>query len=296
MATTTVPTGKKPLLYPKEIILGLVVLLIFAVLYAVTLTSYNQEGQANGAPFVIGTENLANGLNVTAKVITIDPIKGELALRVDLVPTGDMTADEGLTANANLKVFINSATGTLERSFEKGKTISPFDVVISLDGMASDYPFDAYASQLYMYATAQENKDAETVDVPVAINLAAHIPGFAINVSPDKESKETYPLANIEVARSATVKTVVIAGMVIMWVIGISTIFLTMAFVFRSRKAEAFAFYSGLLFGLFGLRNSLPATPPIGTQSDFLAFLWVEAIVAIMMVINISFSLLRPQK
>lgn len=73
-------------------------------------------------------------------------------------------------------------------------------------------------------------------------------------------------------------------------------IFLTMAFVFRNRKSEAFAFYSGLLFGLFGLRNSLPGTPPIGTQSDFLAFVWVEAIVAVMMVVTITLSLIRPQK
>jgi hypothetical protein len=81
-----------------------------------------------------------------------------------------------------------------------------------------------------------------------------------------------------------------------MWAIGIAVIFLTMTFIFRNRKAEAFAFYSGLLFGLFGLRNSLPGTPPIGTQSDFLAFIWVEAIVAIAMVVTIAFSLARPQK
>jgi len=37
--------------------------------------------------------------------------------------------------------------------------------------------------------------------------------------------------------------------------------------------------FAALLFGLLCLRNSLPGTPPIGTFSDFLAFLWVQGIV-----------------
>jgi hypothetical protein len=239
---------------------------------------------------------MQDGLVVNAKVLSIDPTKGEMAVRVDLTPSGSLTEDGGYFATSNLKVFVNSATGAMERTFEKGKTINPFDVVLSLDGMVNDYPFDKYATLMNFYVTSQEDKDAEEVEVPVLMYLTANIPGYAINVAPDKESTDTSPLVNIDLARSATVKTVAIAGMCIMWAIGIATIFLTMAFVFRNRKAEAFAFYSGLLFGLFGLRNSLPATPAIGTQSDFLSFLWVEAIVAIMMVVTITVSLIRPQK
>jgi hypothetical protein len=296
MTTSASKPQGKPFLSGKEIVVGLIIVILFAAAYALTLNSYIQEGQNNSNPFVIGDEKMTDGVVANAKVLSIDPVKGEMAVRIDLTPTGALTETDGLTATSNLKVITNSATGNLERSFDKGKTISPFDIVISLDGLVNDYPFDTYSNSLILYVTSQENKDAEEVDVPVLINLTANIPGYAIDISADKESSPTYSVANLEVARSSTVKTVAIAGMVIMWTIGIATIFLTMSFVFRNRKAEAFAFYSGLLFGLFGLRNSLPGTPAIGTQSDFLSFLWVEAIVAIMMVVTITVSLLRPQK
>jgi hypothetical protein len=287
----------KKFLSTKEIIAALIIVLVFGGLYAVTLSAYIQEGQYNTIPFAIGTEDqAANGLIVNARVLSLDPVKGELAVRVDMTPQGTLTETEGSTATQNLKVYVNGATGQLERSFEKGKVISPFDVVINLDGMVNDYPFDKYSAYMYFAATSQADKDSPEEDVPVLVNFTANIPGFAINASEDKESAATARLTDISVTRSNTVVGVALAGMIIMWAIGIAVIFLTMSFVFRNRKAEAFAFYSGLLFGLFGLRNSLPGTPAIGTQSDFLSFLWVEAIVAIMMVVTITLSLLRPQK
>jgi hypothetical protein len=48
------------------------------------------------------------------------------------------------------------------------------------------------------------------------------------------------------------------------------------------------ALFAALLFGLFSLRNSLPGTPPIGTYSDFLAFLWVQGIVAIALIVALA--------
>ncbi len=296
MATSTQPQ-RKPFLTPREIIFGVVVVLIFAGLYALTLISYVNEGEYNKLPFTLGDDKAADNVVVNARMLSIDPVKGEVAIRVDVLPQGALTTTDGLTSTKSLKVLINGATGQLERTFDKGKTISPFDTVISLDGVVNNYPFDTYAGQLYVYVTSQDGKDAAEEEVPVLVNLTANIPGYQINAAADaKESTETTPLINMDASRSKTVVVVAIAGMIIMWAIGIAVIFLTMSFVFRSRKAEAFAFYSGLLFGLFGLRNSLPNTPPIGTQSDFLSFLWVEAIVAIMMVLVITISLVRPQK
>jgi hypothetical protein len=288
--------ARKSFLSVKEIIVGLLLIIVFGGSYALTLQGYHNEGANNTEGTVFSAGDAADKLVVNAKVLSIDPSKGEMAVRFDLIPDGALTEDGGYSPTQNIKVYVNASTGTAERTFEKGKTISPFDAVFNLDGLVNDYPFDSYTNQVYMYVTAQESKEADEVNVPVEVNWVANIPGYAITSSENKEGNPTNQLIDVSVERSGTVKSVAVAGMAIMWAIGIAVIFLTLAFTFRNRKAEAFAFYSGLLFGLFGLRNSLPGTPPIGTQSDFLAFLWVEAIVAIMMVVTIVVSLTRPQK
>jgi hypothetical protein len=280
----------------RELIVGLFLVVLFGGTFAYTLNAYIQEGANNAGAIVFSAGSAKDFLAVDAKVLSIDPVKGEMAVRMDLTPQGALTDDGGFSSPQALKVYVNTATGQAERVFDAGKTISPFDVVISLDGQVNDYPFDQYTSQMYVYVTSQAGKDAPEEEVPVEVNFAANVPGFGITSAEDKEGNPTNQLIDVDIMRSMTVKTVAIAGMVIMWAIGIAVIFLTMSFMFRNRKAEAFAFYSGLLFGLFGLRNSLPGTPPIGTQSDFLSFLWVEAIVAIMMVVTIVVSLSRPQK
>jgi hypothetical protein len=286
----------KKFMSPKEIIFTVIFVLILGGLYAMTLNSYLKEGQNAALPYVMGNEQEANSVFVSAKVLSIDPVKGEMSVRFDLTPQGSLTETDGLSATQNLKVFVNGATGQMERTFEKGKTINPFDAVISIDGLVNNYPFDDYASQMVVAISGQADKDAPEEDIPVVVQLTANIPGFEITADDNKESSLGVQIIDFTITRSSTVINVAVVGMVIMWAIAIAVIFLTMAYVFRNRKAEAFAFYSGLLFGLFGLRNSLPGTPPIGTQSDFLAFVWVEAIVAVMMVVTITISLVRPQK
>jgi hypothetical protein len=288
------PTKKKRII---EIVAGLVVLLIFGVIYFGALNSFKQEGEARTAPYEIGNGELADRLDINAKILAIDPLKGEMTVRVDLLPVGSLTEDDGATANKTLKVYVNGATGQLERTIEKGKIINPFDVTISLDGQATEYPHDSYEGWLVFAATAVgEEKDAEEVVVPSFLNLYENVQGFKIEASPNAESPadSSSLITDITITRSNTVVVTAVAGMAIMWAIAIAVIWLTCTVALRGRKSEAFAFYSGLLFGLFGLRNSLPGTPPIGTMSDFISFFWVEAIVAVTMVITIVASLLRP--
>jgi hypothetical protein len=288
--------ARKPFLSLKEIIVGVLLIVVFGGTYILTLQGYRAEGEANIQGTLFSAGDTADKLLVDAKVLSIDPTKGEMAVRFDLTPDGALSEDGGYSSTQALKVYVNAGTGQAERTFDAGKTISPFDVVFNLDGLVNDYPLDSYDNAIYVYVTAQENKDAAEVEVPVELTFKANIPGYKVEASENKESNATNQLIDVHVTRSSTVQTVAFAGMVIMWAIGIAVVFLTLAFTFRNRKAEAFAFYSGLLFGLFGLRNSLPGTPAIGTQSDFLAFFWVEAIVAIMMVVTIVVSLTRPQK
>jgi hypothetical protein len=289
---TVSPTPKS-----RVLLYSVILALVLIIAYGVTLNGYIQEGANNRAPYVFGDAAAADRIDVNSKILSIDPVKGEVVVRFDVTPQGGLTDTEGYSANKNLILYVNSANGQTERTFEAGKPVNPFDVTINLDGAVNDYPFDRYDGQL-IFSASSLTKEAGAVEeaVPVNMELTANIPGFAINADANKESTPDMPVVDLGVSRSSTVVIVAVVGMLIMWAIGIAVIFLTFTFVFGTRKAEAFAFYSGLLFGLFGLRNSFPGTPAIGTQSDFLAFFWVEALVAVMMVLTIVVSLRRPQK
>ncbi len=291
LEATSTPSKTKIFLY------SIVLVAVLIAGYALTLYSYIQEGQNNTAPYVIGDDKVPDRVSVYSKIMSIDPVKGEMMVRFDVFPEGNLTETDGYSSTQNLIIFVNSANGQMERTFEAGKPINPFDVTLNLDGIVNDYPFDRYDGALIVSASAKGSEaDAQEEAVPVYMELKANIPGFSIGAANNKESTADAPVVDLSVTRSSTVISVAVIGMLIMWAIAIAVIFLTFTYVFGNRKPEAFAFYSGLLFGLFGLRNSLPGTPPIGTQSDFLSFLWVEAIVAVMMVLTIAISLRRPQK
>jgi hypothetical protein len=278
------------------IVVGVILVIAFAAAYAFALISFQQEGQYRAAPWLIGDETQANRLDLNTKILSVDPSKGEMAVRVEPVPQGTLTTDGGATAATNITVYTNGATGQVERVFEKGKTISPFDMVVNLEGQVTDYPFDSHTGVLAFWVSTQDQAgDAAAQDVPVVLQTTGNLQGFSLDIASDPESSESAPIEQIQISRSGTVLTTAIAEMAIMWGIAVAVILLTVVLVTRNRKLEAFTLYSGLLFGLFALRNSLPGTPPIGTLSDFLAFIWVEGIVAAAMIVGIFWVVLKPQ-
>jgi hypothetical protein len=93
------------------------------------------------------------------------------------------------------------------------------------------------------------------------------------------------------VTRSWTVQEAAMAGIVVMWAIGIGVFALIVLMFSGWYNVRMPALFAALLFGLFSLRNSLPGTPPIGTYSDFLAFLWVQGIVALALLVAILATL-----
>jgi len=92
---------------------------------------------------------------------------------------------------------------------------------------------------------------------------------------------------NLIVTRSSTVQQAAIACMVIMWALGIGVFALIILMLAGWYNVRMPALFAALLFGLYGLRNSLPGTPPIGAYSDFLSFLWVQGIVAVALLVSI---------
>jgi hypothetical protein len=282
-----------------RILLGLVIVVAFAVLYALTLRSYDTEGAKSASAFKAGSEQEANRLDVNATVLSVDPIKDEMVVRMEFTPQGDLTADEGWTVSKGLNLYTNSASGKQETVFEKGKHPNPMDMAFNLSGQASDYPFDQHEGQIYLgLETVADAKDGTAAEsVPVAVEFYGSLPGLKIAASPSTESQHGLVAIDMQVARSSTVRVFAIAAMIAMWAIALVMLFMVIC-VIGGRKVELamFGLASGLIFGFWALRNSLPGTPPVGTLSDFMAFFWAEAIAALSITALVIVWLVRPSK
>lgn len=137
---------------------GLVVLFVAA--FVLVLRAYRQEGERRAAVISESGERDPNHVEVFVKLVSVDPIKGDASARLDFVPHGDLTPDNGGTLSRDIKLLVNSATGKQEHVFERGKRMNPVDVTVNLyDGAVTDYPFDHHKAYLEMSLESVKGKD-----------------------------------------------------------------------------------------------------------------------------------------
>lgn len=140
------------------IAVGLVVL--FVVGFVLVLRAYKQEGEKRTAVISESGERDPNHIEIFVKLVSVDPNKGDASARLDFVPHGDLTNDNGSTLSRDIKLLVNSATGKQEHVFEKGKRMNPVDVTVNLyDGTVTDYPFDHHKAYLEMYLEGVKGKE-----------------------------------------------------------------------------------------------------------------------------------------
>jgi hypothetical protein len=136
----------------KDIIITIAVLIAFAVGLVLVLRVYKNEGEKRSAAVSDLGDKDPNHIEVDVKLISIDPNKGDIVARLEFLPKGNLTKDEGMTLARDLKMFVNSATGKQELEFPKGKRMNPTEVVVNMyDGLVTDYPFDRHRAFLEFY-------------------------------------------------------------------------------------------------------------------------------------------------
>jgi archaellum component FlaG (FlaF/FlaG flagellin family) len=136
----------------KDIIITVVVVILFAAGLVLVLNIYKSEGEKRSASVSDLGEKDPNHIEVDVKVVSIDPNKGDIVARLEFLPKGNYTKDEGLTLAREVKLFVNGATGKQETDFPKGKKMNPMEVVVQMyDGLVTDYPFDKHKAYLEMY-------------------------------------------------------------------------------------------------------------------------------------------------
>jgi hypothetical protein len=285
----------------KEAIIGSIALILFFVCYFFVVSTYTaEEKKTSESGFFSGDEARKDKISVEGKVLSIDPVKGELVVRLQFYPEGSYVSKDGVSLSKNIDILVNSITGKSLYTFKKGDIMSPADVVVELQESVSKYPFDKHKSNFYMeistpLASGSVSSPPEDYDfVPFTINFGAALNGYN-NTAIDNSEDDSSCDVDITVQRSSIVITFVCFVMVIKWALALSALFVTLSVVVRKRKVELamFSWLAALLFALPPLRNAMPNVPPIGSLNDILSFFWAEGIVAISLVAMVFVWLIR---
>ena len=155
----------------KDIIVTIAVVIVFGIALVLVLNIYKGEGEKRSAAVSDLGDKDPNHIEVDVKLVSIDPNKGDIVARLEFLPKGHFTTDEGATLARDLKLFVNSASGKQELDFPKGKRMNPMEVVVNMyDGLVTDYPFDKHSAYLEMYflpgKEAGKEKTAEAAPKP----------------------------------------------------------------------------------------------------------------------------------
>ena len=283
----------------KRLIPVIIGILVFGILYVLMLNLYKSEGNAGEAK-VFGSQT--EDMVITAKLISIDPIKGDVTARLQFSPQGSFINAEDGTLAQSLLLDLNSASGKTEINFKKNEKMNPVDMVVSLyDGDVMSYPFDEHAADLYVGLSSvmeTEGQPKEFTAVPFKVDFSGALSGYSISAEELQKKEDGYTEIYLTIARSSSVLFFAIFIMVLQWLLAIVAVSVTLTCLITGRKIEAtlFSWMGALLFALVPLRNAMPSVPPVGALADYLSFFWAEILVAVSLVIFVYTYLSRPLK
>lgn len=264
------------------LIIGLILLAVFAGAYIFVLSAYRSEGENRAAELAADTQKAGeNRIDVTGRIVTADPLKGDIMVRLEFTPRGNLASGEGGALARDLELYVSSAAGKNLHEFKKGKRMNPVEAIVEIyEGEPMDYPFDNHSAEL---SFAFQPTGGGDESIPVAVEMRGSVAGLRIDAEYAQENSPAHPVIDISVERASTARFFSIFIMIAMWALTIGVICLVFRVFAGHRKIEIsmFSFLGALLFAFPALRNSQPGTPPIGTLSDFLAFFWAEVIIAL---------------
>ncbi len=306
----------------KEIVAALLILILIGAGVYFSLGIFASESEQKEV-VIADASKVENHVEVYVKLLTIDTIKGDATVRMELIPHGNVIDEDG-GLSSGLRFYIPSANGKTEIEFKKGQSLAPVEAVLSMyGGNAADYPFDSHKAGFYALmeklevpsapkpaATPAVEEEGETPAatpkpaepelgyVPLDVSFFGSIPGYKIGAAKSKDLEEGLVAFDIEIARSNTIVGFSMFVVALMWGLSIAVLFLFLSVLLRGRKPELgmFSFMAALLFAFYAVRNSQPNVPPIGVFSDFVSFFWAEALVALCLLLTVFVWVFRSTK
>lgn len=250
------------------------------------------------ALFVFENSESDDLVRIEATIANIDPLKGDMTVRLDTSAEGDLVAEDG-SLTKEIRVLVNSVNGKAEYAFKKGENMGPIEYVTSLKGGTFKYPDDKFQANLEVcvsnpvWEDPKHSKDAppdESLAVPIEVEGYQGGGGFVItkgDVSEVwekgvKETDEGEFRVVLNMVRTAPVKFFARFILTLQWTLALSGLSVALRVVIGGRKAELalFTWLTAMIFALPPLRNAMVGVPSIGIYVDFLGFLCCEGLVA----------------
>ncbi|MFJ7333006.1 DUF4436 family protein [Streptomyces sp. NPDC101110] len=279
------PRSSRPPRTGPSILLVLIPLAVL-ILVAVSVGSWLQysERQAKDTVHTAGSR-AADRVDVEATVQSVDAAAGELVLRVRVSPRGTLGEQGGTAPVGDLSLQTSAATLS-DLAFEAHERLAPKDVRVAItDGSISDYPFDTYDTDIEFWAVL----GGEPVPVRMLFSNADTL--FSVAVRPPPSGQEA--AVALKLSRSGSLLTFAVFMMVAMWALA-SSVLLGAWYLTTRRQGlvwPALAWMAATLFALAAFRNTAPGTPPIGCVMDWFAFFWAEAVVALCLIVVVTFGI-----
>ncbi|MFF7721929.1 DUF4436 family protein [Streptomyces luteogriseus] len=279
------PHSPRPRRSGPSILLVLVPLAVL-ILVAVSVGSWLQytERQAKDTVYTAGSR-AADRVDVEAAVQSVDAAAGELVLRVRVSPRGALGEEGGAAPVADLSLRTSAAT-LRDLEFEAHERLAPKDVRVAMTGGSiSDYPFDTYDTDVE-FAAVLGGKP-----VPVRMLFSNADPLFSVSVTPPPSGRAA--VVALKLSRSGSLLVFAVFMMVAMWALA-SSVLLGAWYLTTRRQGlvwPALAWMAATLFALAAFRNTAPGTPPIGCVMDWFAFFWAEAVIALCLIVVVTFGI-----
>lgn len=278
------------------LVIALAVVAAFACLYVVAIFAYHRETTSSRALVQQAPPKTPDYVSVEAKVISIDPVKENMDIRIDFMPNGAYSDKQGqLTEDMHL--LTNSSTGSTDRLLPKDQFMSPTDITIEMEGTVTDYPWDEHQGGLVIIVTGPK-VDGKIAPVPAQVSFFGSLAGFNISADLAKESTSSQSMIMIMVQRSTVIKVVVPFSIFLLWALTATVLAMVIAVLIGNKiEMVMFPFIGTILFSMVAFRNALPGAPPLGAVSDYLAFFWGYAL-CILALLALTITWLRrlPKK
>jgi hypothetical protein len=202
----------------KQLVSAIVLtLVIFLSAYIIAINAFQKESDEDTISFQAGDTDASDRVDVDVNILYIDPVREQLLLRLTLIPRGDLCNGFSCASSLRLVTPGTSRASGQGEVIPEGTTLEPLDLSYVLDGQVNDYPFDWHNATLIFYLSQIDPEKA----VPSAIKVRGNIPGYKVVLMPKDGFPQGFHALNMTIVRSSTVMNTALAGMLVMWIIGL---------------------------------------------------------------------------
>ena len=262
-----------------------------ALAYVVSIVVVRTAVAFTEEAFVSKATGGGSPLDVYVDVLTIDPVRQSMDLRLD-VATGPGPHGTHYGGTFDRDVVLHVSDGDTQEELllrRNGRPSSRF-FSVGLNGAIGHYPFDRYSAQIVLSAHETSSNNVRTA-IPVRATVWEGVPSWALivaKVPPVEASGELALRFGLHRPAAHVFFACVIYGLMLLIAISGGAIAALVFVGARRVELGQVTALAAMVFALPALRNVLPGGPPLGVLADVFILLWAELAVALALTLVVA--------